>query len=107
MTAWSRTVASHLSDAGLLIERTSGPVVVDGWALTTPERTIQLAGAVDEAALEAVNAGTRWFAAIVKRRMKHAREAYVVMPHWQFIEVVKLLLGIKREPCPHCGKAAA
>jgi hypothetical protein len=81
---------------------------VEDWALECKnEKTINLAGAIDEATIEAANAGVRWFAAIIKRRRKNVRDAYAVMPLWQLVELVKLLLGMKREPCPHCGKVAA
>jgi Holliday junction resolvase len=43
-------------------------------------KELDLAGAVDEARVEAINAGTLWYAAIVKRRRRSIGEAYFVMP---------------------------
>lgn len=52
-----------------------------GWTLQCRDTArIDLAGAVDDARKQAANAGTRFFAAIVKRRRKGVEEAYVVMP---------------------------
>jgi hypothetical protein len=34
------------------------------------------------------NAGSRWFAAIVKRRNKNVKESYVVMPLWMWTELI-------------------
>jgi hypothetical protein len=52
-----------------------------GWTLQCRDTAkIDLAGAVDDAREQAANAGTRWFAAIVKRRRKGVDQAYVVMP---------------------------
>lgn len=60
---------------------------VIGWTLECKnERSIDLAGAVDEAEVEAANADTRWFAAIIKRRNKSVSEAYVVVPLRKFAE---------------------
>ena len=79
---------------------------IEDWTLECKnEKTINLAGAVDEATIEAANAGTTWFAAIIKRRGKNVRDAYVVMPLWLFIELVKRLLGMTTA-CRHCGRAA-
>lgn len=52
------------------------------------ERTINLAGYMDEAAAEAKNAGTSRYAAVVKRRGKGVGAAYVVMPLAVFVENV-------------------
>lgn len=112
---FERDTANFWMDAGFLWadrktkrgKRDQGDVTgVEGWTLECKnDKTINLAGAVDEAAIEAANAGTPWFAAIVKRRGKNVRDAYVVMPLWLFVELVKRLLGIAA-PCRHCGRAA-
>lgn len=61
---------------------------VIGWVLECKAtREIDLAGAVDEARVEARNAGTRLFAAVVKRRRKGIADAYVVMPLEVFAEL--------------------
>jgi hypothetical protein len=60
-----------------------------GWTLECKaEKQIGLAAYVDEARVEAANAGTRRFAAIVKRRQKGVSEAYVIMPLSQFAEMI-------------------
>jgi hypothetical protein len=68
---------------------------IEDWTLECKDwEKINLAGFVDEATIEAANAGTPWFAAIIKRRRKNVRDSYVVMPLWLFIELVKRLLGM-------------
>jgi hypothetical protein len=63
---------------------------VIGWTLEAKaEKTLDLAGAIDEAVKEANNAETRWYAAILKRRRKPTADAYVVMPLWLFTELVR------------------
>lgn len=51
-------------------------------------RTIDLAGAVDEAQIEKDNAGADLGIAVIKRRMKPTAQAYAVLP---LDEMVKLL----------------
>lgn len=81
---------------------------IEDWTLECKDwEKIDLAGFVDEAAIEAANAGTRWFAAVIKRRRKNVRESYVVMPLWLFINLVKQLLGMEAPVCRHCGNRAA
>lgn len=61
--------------------------VVPGYALECKnEQRINLAGAMDEATVEAANAGKPHAAAIVKRRGKHARQAYVVQELGPWLE---------------------
>lgn len=63
---------------------------VPGWALEVKaERAMDLAGYMAEASVEADHAGTRWFAAIVKRRRKPTAEAYVVLPLRLFAEMLR------------------
>lgn len=58
---------------------------VPDWTLECKnERTLNLAGAVDEARKEADNAKTPWYAAIVKRRGRGVAGAYVVLPLEEF-----------------------
>lgn len=67
---------------------------VPGWTLECKaERAIDLAGYMGEAEEEARNAGTPYFAAVVKRRNKSVEEAYVVMP----LKVWTKLVG--GDPC--------
>lgn len=112
---FERLVANFWKDAGFLwADRKVKTGAADqgditgiaDWTLETKDtKTIDLPGAVDEAMIEAANAGTHWFAAIIKRRRKNVRDAYVVMPLWLFVELVKRLLGMER--CRHCGRVAA
>jgi len=63
---------------------------IPGWVLELKAtRELDVAGAVDEAAKEAGNAGTRWYAAILKRRRKPIAEAYVVLPLRLFAELLR------------------
>jgi hypothetical protein len=112
---WERLVADLFQAEGFLWadrktkrgRRDQGDVTgIEDWTLECKdEQTIRLAAGVDEAALEAANAGTPWFAAIIKRRRKNVRDAYVVMPLWLFVRLVKRLLGME-QTCRHCGRAA-
>jgi len=62
---------------------------VEGWTLQCRDTAkIDLAGAVDDARTQADNAGTPWFAAIVKRRRKSVGAAYVVMSLEQWAALV-------------------
>lgn len=54
------------------------------------EARLNLAGYMAEAEAEAANAGTPYFAAVVKRRGKGAAKAYVVMPLDQFVELTQI-----------------
>jgi hypothetical protein len=51
-------------------------------------KTITLADFVDQAEKEAKNAGTRWGAAVIKRRNKSTRDAYVVMSMAAFTDMI-------------------
>ncbi len=63
---------------------------IPGWVLEAKAtRELDVAGAIDEAVKEAGNAGTRWFAAVLKRRRKATAEAYVVLPLRLFAELVR------------------
>jgi hypothetical protein len=80
---------------------------IPDWTLETKDlKTIDLAGMVTEATVEAANAGTTWFAAIQKRRGKNVRDAYVVLPLWLFARLLKQLLGMDPPVCRDCGRAA-
>jgi len=52
-------------------------------------RELDVAGAINEAAKEAANAGARWYAAVLKRRRKPTADAYVVLPLHLFAELVR------------------
>lgn len=52
-------------------------------------KSIDLAGAVTEAEIEAKNAGVDTFAAVIKRRNKATSEAYAVMPLRKLVELLR------------------
>ena len=65
---------------------------VPNWTLECKNRkALDFAGAVDEAAIEAINAKTPFFAAIVKRPRKNIRDAYAVMPYFQLVALISLV----------------
>jgi hypothetical protein len=62
---------------------------IPNWTLELKStKELDLAGAVDEARVEAINAGTLWYASIHKRRRKSIGEAYVVMPLMLFTRLL-------------------
>jgi hypothetical protein len=95
---FERAVADYLRDGGLphadrrvkTGAKDKGDIGgVPGWTLECKnEKSISLAGYVDEAQVEAGNAGTDRYAAVVKRRGKGVRHAYVVMPLEVFLAIV-------------------
>ena len=63
---------------------------IPGWVCELKAtRELDMAGAIDEAAKEADNAGTLWYAAILKRRRRPTADAYVVMPLWMFAALLR------------------
>lgn len=96
---FEQQVADYLATNGFpYAERrhTNGPkdrgdiAGVPGWTLEAKaERTMDVAGALNESAKEAANAGTRWHAAILKRRRRSIADAYVVLPLYLFAELVR------------------
>ena len=94
-TAFETAVVRFLADeTGAWVERralsgTNDKGVFADWCLEAKNhKAIDLAGFVDQAESEARNAGSRWFAAIVKRRNKSVKDAYVVMPLWLWTELI-------------------
>lgn len=88
-TAWETAVVRFLQDNGFDVERRAlsgnldkGDIAgLSGWTLECKaEKAISLAQYMTEAQVEALNAGTPWYAAIVKRRQKGVSDGYVVMP---------------------------
>jgi Holliday junction resolvase len=53
------------------------------------QRQINLAEFIEEALIEAKHAGRRFGAAIVKRRQRNVKDAYVVMSLEQFVELLQ------------------
>ena len=84
--AWvERRALSGTNDKGDLL----GDGVLSDWCLEAKHhKSIDLASFVDQAEAEARNAGSRWFAAIVKRRNKNVKDSYVVMPLWLWTELI-------------------
>tara|TARA_Y100000401_G_scaffold62156_1_gene49358 strand:- start:3147 stop:3485 length:339 start_codon:yes stop_codon:yes gene_type:complete len=100
-TQFETAVARFLSEeTGAWVERRAlsgtadkGDLIGDGaladWCLEVKNhKAIDLASFVDQAEAEARNAGSKWFAAIVKRRNKNVKESYVVMPLWMWTELI-------------------
>jgi hypothetical protein len=114
--AFERAVADLFQEAGFLWSdrkpqrgvRDQGDITgIDGWTLELKDtEPMNFSGLLNEAIVEAANANTPWFAGIQKRRGKHARDAYVVLPLWLFIRLVKHLLGMDPPVCRDCGRAA-
>lgn len=64
-------------------------VNVTGWAVELKdEQKINLAGALDEARVESINANCMWYAAIVKRRRRPIGESYAVLPLALFARLI-------------------
>src|ERR1051326_4841584 len=63
---------------------------VEDWTFELKNRkALDIPGAIDEAQLEAKNAGTRWYAAIVKRPRRGAPgDAIAAMPASLLIELI-------------------
>lgn len=98
-TAFERLVADYLAEAIPGVDRRAlhgnhdhGDIAgIPGWVLELKAtRAIDLAGALDEARLEAKNAGVANYAAVVKRRSKGVAQAYFVMT---LADAVRLLAG--------------
>lgn len=97
-TAFETLVENYLNERGLPCERRTlngstdkGDIagVVD-WTLELKNHKKHAIGEwVDEARVEAKNAKTRWYAAIVKRPRKgSAAEAFVVMPLSLWVDLI-------------------
>jgi len=63
---------------------------IKDWTFETKNRrTLDIPGAIDEARVEATNAGTRWYAAIVKRPRKgDPSEAIAAMPASLLVDLI-------------------
>ena len=76
-------------------------VGLEDWTIECKaERRIQLAGALDEAEQESINANTPWYVVLQKRRQKPTSSGYAVMPIWVWGEVVRRLHELSSTP-PH------
>jgi Holliday junction resolvase len=96
-TAWESAVVSYLRDHGLPVRRNAqhgardiGDIGgLDRWAIEAKDcAAIDLAGFVDQANVEARNAGASWGVAVVKRRRRSVEEAYVVQDLRSWTETV-------------------
>jgi hypothetical protein len=64
---------------------------IAGWVIECKsEARLNLAGAVDEATVEAHNAKVPWFAAVTKRRGKGPAHAYATVPLFKLVELIAL-----------------
>ena len=101
-TAFERAVATYFVEHGwpdvdrapLRGNLDRGDLVgIPGWVLELKaHKSIDLGGYMAEVAVERVNAGVEWGAAIVKRRGKSIGDAYVVMDLSQFVELLPAML---------------
>ena len=98
-TTFEVAVRDHLDGAGVAAFRTApagardeGDLLVLDWdAILECKATkaIDLAGAVDEARIEAHHAHRRFGIAVIKRRMASIGKAYVVMELDAFVDLMK------------------
>ena len=99
-TQWESAVVTYLQEHGFpLCERRTlsgaqdkGDIAgIAGWTLEAKNRkSLDLSGAVNEAAVEAGHARTRWYAAVIKRPGKgQAADGYVVMPLSVFADFIR------------------
>ena len=114
---FERLVADYLQGEGFLAAdrrvktgaKDKGDVTgIPDWTFELKDlATINLSQMVNEAIIEAANAGSTWFAGIQKRRGKNVRDSYVVMPLWLFARLLRRLLSMDPPVCRHCGNRAA
>jgi len=81
-TAFETAVANYLGVERRALKgaKDQGDLIVPGWAVECKAtRTLDVAGAMDEARVEAQNLGVTNYAAIIKRRQKGVAQAYFVM----------------------------
>jgi Holliday junction resolvase len=98
-TLFEREVAEFLQSTGHpLVERRTlsgkndrGDLAgIPNWTLELKAtKEISLSSAVDEARVEAINAQTMWYAAVIKRRRRGIGESYVVLPLALFTKLIK------------------
>lgn len=97
-TAWEVAVRDYLDAQGLAVFRNPPAGSRDVGDLTLLElsmvveckntRAMDLAGALDEAQTEAVNAGVRYGVAVVKRPRANVSKAYAVMTLEDFSDLI-------------------
>lgn len=98
-SAWERDVARYLTDrTGWRVERLPAGATIDRGDLAgipglviecKNTKTLNLAGAVDEAVTEAANVGPDEVpVAIIKRRQRGVADGYAVLPLWALAELL-------------------
>lgn len=106
---WEVAVVKYFAEHGFpYVERSYGAGRPDdcgdldglpGWcAELKNHKTMDLAGWMDEAEREALNAGAPWACVIAKRRNKPTGDAYVVMNLTQFVDLLAEVEEIRRGP---------
>jgi hypothetical protein len=113
---FERLVADYLQAEGFLAAdrrikhgaKDKGDITgIPDWTLELKDtEPMNFSALLNQAIIEAANAGTTFFAGIQKRRNKNVRDAYVVLPLWLFARVLKRLLGMDPPVCRDCGRAA-
>ena len=98
-TAFETAVVEFLKSQGFPVERRAlhgntdkGDISgLPAWTLELKNRrSLDVGGAIDEACTEARNAGTHWFAAILKRPRKgFTGDAIVALPLWLFADLIR------------------
>lgn len=99
-SAYEREVAAFLRDNGFPeadrrygagVQYDKGDLVgVPGVTIECKNQVkIDLAGFLDEALVEAVNARTKYGVAVIKRRRRSTGDSYVVLSLSQFVELLK------------------
>lgn len=98
-TEFETAVAAYLKSEGVYAHRNAPSGNQDKGDITVPDwdavieckatKSMDLAGAVHEALIEAYNAKHRFGIAVIKRRMANASKSYVVMPLDHFVELMQ------------------
>lgn len=98
-TMFETAVLRYLHDKKIMAWRNAlagnqdqGDITVPDWDAVLEckaTKSLDLAGAVHEALVEASHAKRRFGIAVIKRRMANASQSYVVMPLSQFVELMQ------------------
>lgn len=101
-TSWESALVEFFRERGHNVLRPAqkgnkdiGDIVgVPNWTFEAKNTArLDFAGAIDEAKREAENAGTIWYAALVKRRGKGVSQGYAVMPMHLFLDILDTFGG--------------
>jgi len=106
-TRWRRRVVDLCQEVGFLTAESralagakdKGDIVgVEDLVLETKsEKGIQLAAGVDEATIEAANAGAKYFVAVWRRRQRNVRDGYAVTRLANYLALYRELLDLRSE----------